>query len=96
MFFSSAEQAEGRDEMRKRIYSEMYLTKYKYAINKSSRSRSTTYGGEAYDFSDDFPATEDIKPFNPKNNPTKSFIPPTQMDPESSRPFGIDLDAPLR
>jgi len=96
MFYSSAEQAEARDETRKKMYSQMYGMTYKYAGTKSRKPGSTTYGGEVYDFSDDVPVTEDIKPFNPKKNPTKSFIPPTQMDPDSSRPFGIDLDAPLR
>lgn len=96
MVVESGEVAEAKDKMRSRIYSEMYQTKYKYVSKKSKQGNSTQYGGEDIDLSEDLSTPSDVKPFNPKSQPTKAYVPPTEYDPSSAQPFGLDLDAPLK
>lgn len=86
---SSGEQAEARDAMRTQIYRDMYNTTYKY----SSKSSTTTDFSELDDPYGDIPTPVD--PME-KSFSTKAYVPPTEFDENSIKPFGGVLDAPLR
>jgi hypothetical protein len=84
---STAEQSDSRDAMRKIIYENLYKTSYSYGSSKKA------------DFSElDLPLDDEIPtPLNPASRSAfvKPFTPPTKFDPDSSKPFGSVLDAPL-
>jgi hypothetical protein len=88
MDFSTAEQAEARDKTRSSVYQNLYNRTYKYART----------GGTTRDFSEveniDTPQEAPIEPFNPAVKP-KPYVAPTQLNPDSPRPFGSVLDAPF-
>jgi hypothetical protein len=66
---------------------------YRYASKKSKNSYA---GGE--DYSDVLGSPEEIPtPLDPfeKAQKTKSYVPPTRLEPQAQRPFGAVLDAPL-
>lgn len=86
---ASGEQAEARDAMRVQIYRDLYKTEYKY----SSKSSGTTDFSALDDPFDDVPTPVD--PME-KSFATKAYVPPTNFDENSSKPFGGILDAPLR
>lgn len=93
MYYSSAEQAEGRDRARQQIYSQFYGSEYPYAI---TANKSNAQGGmttKNFDLDEE----EGIVPFDPleKSKPTKPFVPPTPVNAKSSQPFGSVLDGPL-
>lgn len=91
MTYASGEAAEAKSKMRTRVYQTLYSKKYNYGY-ESAEDKNKRIFEEALAEPD---VVEDIKPFNPKKQPTKGFIPPTQFNPNSENPFG-DLDAPLR
>lgn len=76
-----------RTNLRKHVYSILYDKDYKYYVQpKLSEDEQT------FDSAESLPI-----PFNP-SDPTrevKPFIPPTQFDPSSDKPFGDILDGPL-
>jgi hypothetical protein len=92
---SSGEQLEARDKVRENLYRTMYGVRYKYST--PSKSSSGAYdAGNVLDLpvdEEDIPAAFD--PMNSFDRP-KSFIPPTDFNPDSASPFGSALDAPLR
>jgi len=92
MSYVSGEQAEGQSKMRSSLYGELYGRAYNYGYKKQSTPRVPP------GFEDDFPLETEapIQQFSAKDKPTKAFIPPTQIDPDSAMPFGNSLDAPLR
>lgn len=85
---STAEQAEARDKTRMTLYRNLYNKEYKYA-------RPGTSGGTTY-IDDEViqPEEAPIEPFNPAVKP-KPYRPPTEFNPDSAKPFGSTLDAPL-
>jgi hypothetical protein len=93
---STAEQAEAKSEARSVIYRTLYGKTYKYAMNKSSSGRNSSYSADGSSLPDDgFYGDLDIEPFNPSENVHKSYVPPTELNEESPLPFGKVLDAPL-
>ena len=89
--YKSAEEYEGVNSVRTHIYEVLYGTTYKF---KGESIRSSQSGGRKYinttaggaDIPMDLPSdTQERKP----------YIPPTDMNPESSLPFGDVLDSPL-
>lgn len=94
LFYSSAEQAEGRDRAREAIYQDFYGENYKYS---ASRSSTASGQGISRNFDYDIEVEEEITPFDPlqKKQPTKPYIPPTPVNATSSQPFGNVLDAPM-
>lgn len=90
--YSTAEQSEAVSKSRTALY-EMYGIDYKYGTSSSSNS-GTTYGGRVY-ITDDSPSNADLVPFDPANQKPKPFVKATDMNPDSSMPFGSILDAPL-
>lgn len=88
--YKSAEEYEGINSVRTYIYETLYGTTYKYKGESNRGSRNgrqyinPTAGGA--DLPMDLPSdTQERKP----------YIPPTQVNPESSLPFGDVLDSPL-
>jgi hypothetical protein len=81
---SSAEQAEARDKARSVIYKSLYNKEYRF--NESNKEYSyPTASGIENNFDDG----------DPLKGPTKSYVPPTDFNPDSEKPFGDVLDAPL-
>lgn len=95
MFYSSAEQAEGRDRARQQIYRQFYNSEYPYAVAKAGSS----YSSNTKNFDQVITEEEEEKltPFDPlqKKQPTKPYVPPTQGNAKLSQPFGDVLDGPL-
>jgi hypothetical protein len=87
--FSTPEQAEAREKTRSSIYQELYNSTYKYASNGKD------FIGEGVDEpEDDSGEEEEINPFTVKEK-AKSFIKPTEFNPEAENPFGKLLDGPM-
>lgn len=84
---STSEQSEAKDKARELIYSSLYSRTYSLG-KKRSNYQSANSSGEFY-------SEEEIVPVDPLKGPTKSYVPATDFNPESSKPFGDVLDAPL-
>ena len=82
----SGEQIDAKNNIRKIMYREFYDETY-------------TYGGISNEQSGDFENApmdySDITPFDPKKAPVKPFVPATDFDENSPKPFGRVLDAQL-
>lgn len=89
--YSTGEQAEAVSKSRTKLY-EMYGIEYRYGTKESSSG--TSYGGRVY-ITDESPSDSDLVPFDPANQKPKPFVKATEMNPDSSMPFGSILDAPL-
>lgn len=91
--YSSEEAVKSKSKTRESLYGDMYGVPYKY---KYKESNSNQQAAQTYDLDDweDLPE-EDIKPFDPLQGPPKAYVPPTDYNPASSKPFGNVLDAPL-
>ena len=94
LFYSSAEQAEGRDRAREAIYNDFYGEHYKYSSAKSSSANGQ---GISRNFDFDVEVEEEITPFDPlqKKKPTKPYVSPTKVNAALTQPFGTLLDGPL-
>lgn len=87
MRYSSAEQAEAVSGYRTQLYL-LYGKPYKYGIagnKKSGRNYIPKNASPDEGFDDPL--------FN--QGETKPYIPPTEFNPNSALPFGMNLDAPL-
>lgn len=95
MFYSSAEQADGRDRSRQQIYSQFYESEYPYAVSGTSNASGAVT--KDFDLQEEAIEDENVVPFDPlqKSVPTKPFIPATPVNAKSSQPFGSVLDGPL-
>ncbi len=82
----SQEQVAAKSESRSVIYRTLYGTTYKYRIDAGIKSSNNASSSPSYD---------DLVPFDPSNNVTKPYVPPTEFDPDAATPFGRTLDAPL-
>ena len=96
----SEESAASRSGLRVTLYQDFYGTTYKYPYKSKNstgrRSSSMAMGDDFGTFSEeDAAALGDVKPFNPRQQETKPFVPSTPFDPTSDNPFGGILDAPL-
>ena len=94
--FSTAEEAKAVDQLRSGLYKDLYNRNYKYAT-KSGSGLNTAGGSfdlepENGDFEE-----EVIQPFNPRQHkePTKSYVPATELSDDEADPFGGLLDAPI-
>ena len=87
---STAEQVEAKNAVRTGLYRSMYDMEYKYASPKT--------GTELNDFDAPFDENDDMPtPIDPfaRSNTVKPYVPATDFDPDSTKPFGRVLDAPL-
>lgn len=88
---SSSEHADAKDAVRSTIYEELYHRSYDYG----SKKKSNDFSNIDPPIDGDMPVPVD--PFEKSGStPPKPFVPATQMDENSLRPFGGVLDAPLR
>lgn len=94
MFAYSAESAEAKSKTRENMYANMYDRTYKYAYKKSEPS-TQFIDPDTIPF-EDGPSLDDVKPFDPKKQPTKAYVPPTEFNPDSANPFMGTLDAPMK
>ena len=91
--FSTAEQAKSSDQLRTKLYKDLYNRHYKYASKPSTGFTAR----DGMDFEEENPEqVEEIKPFNPRHKePTKAFVPATQLGDDDINPFSGVLDAPI-
>jgi hypothetical protein len=98
LFYSSAEQAEGRDRSRIAIYEDFYKSSYAYSTQSASSASgfSTSKNFDNLDLISE-EEEEKIVPFDPlqKQKALKPFIKPTAVNAAASQPFGDTLDGPL-
>ena len=83
---STAEQSEAKDRARELIYRSLYNQNYTMA-KRNKNYQTANYDAEMYEDSQ-------IVPVDPLKGPTKSYVPATDFNPESSKPFGDLLDPP--
>ena len=83
---STQEQIDSRSNVRKVIYKNMYNREYKFPAGEKNNSSRVTASGLDLD---------DVVPVDPLKVPTKSYVPPTDFNPDLVKPFGDVLDAPL-
>jgi hypothetical protein len=86
----SPELIEVRDGMRRNIYEELYGQKYAYG-NAASGDR----GLENLDDELGQLPAEPETPINPFSPRTRTYVPPTNFNPDAATPFGDILDAPI-
>ena len=98
LFYSSAEQAEGRDRSRVAIYEDFYKSSYAYSTQTTSNASGFNMS-KNFDNFDLIPEKEEEKivPFDPlqKQKALKPFIKPTVVNAAADQPFGDMLDGPI-
>jgi hypothetical protein len=87
---SSGDQIDARSKLRKTIYKLMYNKEYVFGTSSSANTSPVMANGLA-----DTDPYDDVVPVDPIKGPTKSFVPPTDFNPDLVKPFGDVLDAPL-
>lgn len=96
LFYSTIEQAEGRDRSRVAIYQDFYNSSYAYSTTFSSTAsgKGFTKNFDDYEFISE---EEKIVPFDPlqKKKEVKPFIKPTNVNAAAEQPFGDTLDGPI-
>lgn len=90
--YISKEHLETREVFRKRMFQEMYGRPYNYFRGSSSSDGSSYLNDSEQTSQNDF---DDMSPVDPLKPPTKGYVPPTDFNPNSPKPFGSVLDAPL-
>lgn len=94
--YTSSEQAQARSQVRSKMYKDLYNKDYKYAFKEvSAKSLPSVYNPEEFPIESSDESEVEIKPFNPRAQPTKAYTPTTTFDPSSSTPFGMTLDSPV-
>lgn len=86
---STKEEVESKSLVRTRIYKHLYDTEYKYAVDSSDQSYNYSTASDGYIGEEDDNIEEPVKP------PKKSYIPPTDFNPNSAQPFGKLIEPPL-
>ena len=91
--YVSDEHATRVSHTREIMYKSLYDYDYPYAYKRQASGVSTSNG---FDLPEeelpDSGSADDIVPFSPKR---KAYVPPTEANPNSPKPFGSILDAPL-
>jgi hypothetical protein len=82
----TGENSEVKSKMRTIFYREFYDKVYKFSTANPDFNLE-----EPLDMNVD----DEIKPFDPKQQPTKPFVPATNFDANAAKPFGKILDAPI-
>ena len=86
---STAEQSDAIDAIRTQMYLMFYDRTYKYA---KSSVKATDYSN----LDEPFETEEMPVAFDPIAQRPKPYTPSTDFNPDSSKPFGSVLDAPLK
>ena len=88
--FSNSDQVDAKSRIRKTIYRTMYNKDYKFGTETEkdfSIPQDFTIQEEG--------STPSREEEDPLKGPTKSYVPPTEFNPDSIKPFGNLLDAPF-
>jgi hypothetical protein len=96
MNYASAEHADAKDRSREIIYQDFYGHKYAYS-NTQARA-GANYSASGQGIVKDFNAADEeekIEAFDPMKKPPKPFVPATNVNASSPKPFGAVLDEPL-
>lgn len=92
--YSTFEEASFKDQFRSSIFKNLYDSNY--AFGSTDGSETTDYRSGQIDSELSAEATpEIIEPFNPRAKNVKGYVPPTNLNENSSKPFGSILDEPL-
>lgn len=82
----TGENSEVKSKMRTILYREFYDKVYQFSTATPDFNMEEPLDGYVED---------EIKPFDPKQQATKPFVPATNFDENSAKPFGKILDAPI-
>jgi len=82
----TGENSEVKNKVRNIFYKEFYDKNFKLSMGTSNFNLE-----EPLDMNVD----DEIKPFDPKQQATKPFVPATNFDANAAKPFGKILDAPI-
>lgn len=83
-----------KSDVRDNMYRLLYGVDYAYKLDKVETDATDMSFLEDED--DSPPDDSDIKPFSPKRQGVKPFIPVNQPTEDGIQPFGNTLDAPLK
>jgi hypothetical protein len=86
--------ADAKHKMRSIVYNQLYERPYTWGSDTANEREFGTQEVASGDFDYGQSSTSSV-PDAPQLT-HKPYIPPTPVDPTSSRPFGAALDAPLR
>ena len=89
LMVESKEEVENKTRIRSLIYREMYHRAYKYGNSNSGGSYNYSTASDGYLGDEDDAVDDPIKPAS------KPYVPPTDFNPESPKPFGKIVDEPL-
>jgi hypothetical protein len=92
--YSTFEEASFKDQFRSSIFKNLYNSRYEFGV--SDDESVADYRGDRIDSelsAEEKP--EAIEPFNPRAKSVKGYVPPTDFNENSSKPFGSVLDEPL-
>lgn len=90
---TSAEEGEGLDRMREKVYELFYSERYKYSSTKAKSSGGVTNYDDLELMSED--EEEKFTQFDPLKQPPKAYVPPTVGNAKSPKPFGALIDEPF-
>ena len=96
MNYASAEHADAKDRSREIIYQDFY--EHKYAYSNTQARAGANYSASGQGLVKDFNAADEeekIEAFDPMKKPPKPFVPATNVNASSPKPFGAILDEPL-
>jgi len=88
--YSTFEEASFKDQFRSSIFKNLYNSKYDFGFTEDDAIpdyRNSEIGPEE--------KPEIIEPFNPRAKNVKGYVPPTDFNENSTKPFGSVLDEPL-
>ncbi len=89
---ASEEAIKAQSAVRVAVY-KLYGRTYKFEYHGKKPKSPADYGYD--DETLPYDTSADIKPFDPKTEPTKAYTPATNFDPDAANPFGGVLDAPM-
>ena len=92
--YSTFEEASFKDQFRASIFKNLYNSSYKFGSVDDENVpdyRDTSVDSEMSAIE----KPEVIEPFNPRAKSVKGYVPPTNLNEGSSKPFGSILDEPL-
>lgn len=95
--YSTAEQAEAHSAVRRAVFREWYGTAYRYGIPEKTQA----FGEQAFFATEEDNTNSEVVPVDPfkkvrkTEEAPKPFIPATDFNENSDKPFGSVLDAPI-
>lgn len=87
---ATKEEIDNKHIVRKRLYRELYDTTYKYGVDSADESYNYSTASDGF-----IGEPEDDKVEKPTKQAKKPYIPPTDINPNSTKPFGKMIEPPL-